>query len=84
MSHFTKAIFQNYKTGLCWVLPFTTSMGFSSGLVENFSAKREENNKLTSIEVFTTMIGFSTLGIATGVAYPFTFPVILYTVLHND
>ena len=30
------------------------------------------------------MIGFSTLGIATGLAYPVTFPAILYGVLSNE
>lgn len=83
MSHFAKAIFQNYKTGLCWVLPFTTSIGFSSGLVENFSSNPYER-KPTSLDVFTTMIGFSTLGIATGVAYPITFPAIMYEVLTTE
>jgi hypothetical protein len=80
MSHFAKTIFQKYKTGLYWVLPYTTCVGFSSGLVENFS----NMHKPTSLEVFTTMIGFSTLGIATGLAYPVTFPVIMYGVLTND
>jgi hypothetical protein len=83
MSHFTKAIFQNYKTGLILILPCTTCLGFSSGIVENFSTKPYER-KSTALEVFTTMIGFSTLGFATGLAYPVTFPAILYNVLHND
>jgi hypothetical protein len=82
MSHFAKTLFNNYKTGLCWVLPFTTSVGFSAGIIENFSTKPYEP-KPTSLDVFTTMIGFSTLGVATGITYPLTFPVIMYDVLIN-
>jgi hypothetical protein len=83
MSHFAQKIFQHYKTGLILVVPCTTCLGFSSGLVENFATKPYER-KSTALEVFTTMIGFSTLGIATGLAYPVTFPAILYGVLSND
>lgn len=83
MSHFAQKIFHHYKTGLILVLPCTTTLGFSSGLVENFSTKPCER-KSTALEVFTTMIGFSTLGIATGLAYPVTFPAILYGVLSNE
>ena len=83
MSLFTKKLFEHYKTGVILIVPCTTCLGFSSGLVENFSTKPCER-KSTALEVFTTMIGFSTLGIATGVAYPLTFPAILYGVLSND
>ncbi len=83
MSHIAKTIFQTYKTGLCWVLPGTTCIGFSSGLVENFTTK-DDASKTTALSVFTNMIGFSTLGFATGLAYPVTFPSIMYTILQND
>jgi hypothetical protein len=83
MSHFAQKIFQYYKTGLIIALPSTTCLGFSAGLVENFSSKSYER-KSTALEVFTTMIGFSTLGVATGLAYPLTFPAIMYDVLTNQ
>jgi len=83
MSHFAKTLFHNYKTGLILILPCTTCLGFSAGLVENFSTKPYER-KLNSLDVFTNMIGFSTLGVATGLAYPITFPAIMYGVLTNE
>ena len=83
MSQFATKLFHHYKTGLILVVPCTTTLGFSSGLVENFATKPYER-KSTALEVFTTMIGFSTLGIATGLAYPVTFPAIMYGVLTND
>ena len=83
MSHIATRLFHHYKTGLIMVLPCTTCLGFSAGLVENFSTKSYER-KSTALEVFTTMIGFSTLGVATGLAYPVTFPAIMYDVLTNE
>lgn len=80
MSHFAKTLFNNYKTGLILVLPCTTCLGFSTGLVENFSTKPNER-KPNSLDIFTNMIGFSTLGLVTGLAYPITFPAIMYEVL---
>ena len=80
MSHFAKTLFNNYKTGLILILPCTTCLGFSAGLVENFSTKPYER-KPVSLDVFTNMIGFSTLGVVTGLAYPITFPAIMYDVL---
>jgi hypothetical protein len=80
MSHFAKTLFNNYKTGLILALPCTTCLGFSTGLVENFSTKPYES-KLNSLDIFTNMIGFSTLGLVTGLAYPITFPAIMYEVL---
>jgi len=57
------------------VLPFTTSVGFSSGLVEVFS------NKASAFDVFTDVIGYTTLGAATGLAYPITFPAMLQKII---
>lgn len=77
MSHFAKTLLNYYKTGLILVLPCTSCLGFASGLVENFSTRPYER-KPNSLDVFTTMIGFSTLGVVTGLAYPITFPAIMY------
>lgn len=83
MSLFARKLLEHYKTGLILVLPCTTCLGFSAGLVENFSTKPYER-KPTALDVFTNMIGFSTLGVATGLAYPVTFPAIMYEVLTDE
>jgi hypothetical protein len=83
MSQFARKVLEHYKTGLILILPTTTCLGFSAGLVENFSTKPYER-KPTSLDVFTTMIGFSTLGFATGLTYPVTFPAIMYEVLRKE
>jgi hypothetical protein len=73
----TKSIFNCYKKSLYFILPFTTSMGFSSGLVDVFG----QPGKAESLQVFTTVVGYTALGVATGITYPMTFPTIMYSVL---
>jgi hypothetical protein len=70
-----KTLCQMYRNSLYVVLPFTTSVGFSTGLVEVFS------NKPTAFDVFTDVIGYTTLGAATGLVYPITFPAMLQKVI---
>jgi hypothetical protein len=72
-----KSLFNVYQKSLYMVIPFTTSVGFSAGLVENFTTNT------TSLDVFTNMIGYTALGVSTGLFYPVTFPTILYEVLKN-
>jgi hypothetical protein len=68
---------QFYRRTLCVIVPFSASVGFSAGLVENFTT----DLKLSPLHVFTNIIGYTTLGVATGVTYPLTFPVIMHSVL---
>ena len=72
-----QAALQLYRRSLYIVVHFTASVGFSAGLVENFTA----DTKLTPLQVFTNVIGYTTLGVATGVTYPLTFPAIMHSVL---
>jgi hypothetical protein len=78
MSAFNR-LFQMYRTTLYGVVPFTASIGFSSGLVENFNSER----KADALSVFTNIIGYTTLGALTGLTYPLTFPAIMKTVIMN-
>lgn len=69
-------VFDLYKKSLYIVLPFTTCVGFSSGLVEVFSEK-----KPCPLNVFTNVIGYTTLGTFTGLTYPLTLPAIFKNVI---
>jgi hypothetical protein len=71
------SIFNFYKKSLYFVLPFTTSVGFSSGLVDVFAQEK----KADPLTVFTTVIGYTAIGVATGITYPMTFPAIVHNVL---
>ena len=75
-----KTLFQLYRKSLYAILPFTTSVGFSAGLVEVFST---QERKVSAFDVFTDVIGYTTLGTATGLAYPITFPAMVKQVIMN-
>jgi hypothetical protein len=70
-------IFNLYKKSLYVVIPFTTSVGFSSGLVEVFTSPQ----KPCPLNVFTNIIGYTTLGAFTGLTYPLTLPAIFKNVI---
>jgi hypothetical protein len=79
MSTVARNVFQFYKKSLYVVVPFTATLGFSSGLVEVFTSEK----KVSALSVFTDVIGYTTIGSLTGVTYPITFPAIMYTVISN-
>ena len=72
-----KPLFDFYRRSLYFVVPFTGAVGFSSGLVENFTT----DLKISPLQVFSNLIGYTSLGVATGLTYPMTFPVISYTTI---
>jgi len=71
-----QVIFNAYRKSLCFILPFTTSVGFSSGLTEVFT-----KDKVSALSFFTDVIGYTTIGALTGLIYPITFPAIAKTVV---
>ena len=76
-----KHVFDFYRRSLCLVVPLTGTMGFSSGLVENFTTELT----LSPLQVFTNVVGYTTLGVATGFAYPLTFPAMSYSkIIQSD
>jgi len=78
------SIFNIYKKSLYFIVPFTTSVGFSSALVDVFGSEKDvfgQGKKAEPLHVFTTVIGYTAIGIATGITYPITFPGIVHTVL---
>ena len=81
-NQFVKSMSGLYVKSLYIIVPFTASIGFSSGLVETIARKPNED-KLTSFDVFSNIIGFTTMGVVTGITYPITFPVLLHETLNK-
>ena len=54
-------------------LGYSTGLGFLNGITRN-------NGENHSIDFFTNMIGYTSIGIITGVFYPITYPLIGYYV----
>jgi hypothetical protein len=80
MSAAAKSIFDMYRKSLYLVVPFTTCVGFSSGLTEVFT----KENKVSALSLFTDVIAFTTIGALTGLTYPITFPAIMKSVIIDD
>jgi len=70
-----------YVKGLYIAVPFTTCLGFSSGLIETITESRAE--KLSSTALFNNVIGYTTLGALVGITYPITFPVLLHETMNK-
>lgn len=56
--------------------PTTTFLGFITGLSLTFKA--------TSFDRFANVIGYTTLGIITGITYPISFPLLTGYVLYKN
>jgi hypothetical protein len=75
-----------YSTTSLIVVPLTTFLGFTSNLI-NLSTSTTStttiNNKNT-INIFTSTIGYTTIGFITGITFPISFPLIAgYTLKQN-
>ena len=58
-------------------LPSSTLVGFMTGLTAL-------SNKNKSVDLFTDLIGFTSLGIITGITYPVSFPLLSVYVLYKN
>jgi hypothetical protein len=69
-----------YTTPLPFITFFSTFIGFNAGF--------EVNNRLMSdrksMDIYSNVIGFTAIGIITGVTYPISFPLFGYYVLHKN
>jgi len=79
MNRIVSSMSSLYVKGLYIAVPFTTCLGFSSGIIETFTHNPTE--KLSSTALFNNVIGYTTMGALVGVTYPITFPIILYGTL---
>ena len=76
--------FHKIKSDYFDLLPFflihTTFVGFYQGL------DRRSNNKLhsTPIENFSSTIGYTSIGILTGISYPISYPLLASYILYRD
>jgi len=78
-----------YSTTSLIVVPLTTFLGFTSNLINLSTSSTSTtstttiNNKNT-INIFTSTIGYTTIGFITGITFPISFPLIAgYTLKQN-
>ena len=60
-------------------VPMTTLLGFFTGIISLSSDKNVSPNF-----VFTNMIGYTSIGMITGITYPISYPLLAGYVLYNN
>lgn len=74
-------IIKMYSNALPLVVKFTSSCGLFTGIYANLldADKNKENNHVyESKNVYANLIGYTTVGMLTGLTYPISVPIISY------
>ena len=61
------------------ILPSTGLLGFMTGVFSNMASRDK-----TSIDTFADIIGYTTIGIITGITYPISYPLLGGYVLYKN
>jgi len=82
-SHFRKI----YLDSLPIVVKFTSSAGLFTGVYANMiinNNKKENSPYINEITTYSNLIGYTTVGMITGVTYPVSFPLLAYYAFCNN
>ena len=65
---------------------FSTTSGLLTGIYANGINKNKNNQNENDriINVYTNLIGYTSLGLITGITYPISFPLLTYYALKQD
>jgi hypothetical protein len=63
---------------------FSTTSGLLTGIYANGINKNNKNENDRIINVYTNLIGYTSLGLITGITYPISFPLFTYYTLKQD
>lgn len=82
------SIFHTCKTFYFKSLPsitvFSSTCGLLTGVYANgINGKKLEKENEKVISVYTNLVGYTSLGIITGITYPISFPLFTYWSLKN-
>lgn len=73
------SLFHNCKKVYLNSIPMMVAFSGTTGLLTGFgNYKYDIDNKKTTINFYTYMIGYISIGILTGVIYPISFPLCTY------
>ena len=82
-SHFRKI----YLDSLPIVVKFTSSAGLFTGVYANIlinNNKKEISPYINEITTYSNLIGYTTVGMITGVTYPISFPLLAYYAFYKN
>lgn len=80
--------FNNYKKiyldSMPIIFKFTTITGLLTGIYANGIQEKIENKDKRELETYANLIGYTTLGMITGVTYPISFPFFTYYAFYKN
>ena len=79
-SRFASSAFNFYKSSLKDIVPFSSAIGFASGVSDILY----NDNNMPALFKFSSVIAYTTLGLCVGVTYPVSFPLIMWDTIKND
>ena len=66
------------------IVLFSGTSGLLTGTYANGINKNNQNENERVLNVYTNLIGYTSLGLSTGVTYPISFPLFTYYALKQD
>jgi len=75
---------QIYFNTLPSIVLFSATSGLLTGVYANGINRNNQNENEKVINVYTNLIGYTALGLITGVTYPISFPLFTYYALKQD
>jgi hypothetical protein len=82
-SHFRKI----YLDSIPLIVKFTSSAGLFTGVYANIlinNNKKENSPYINEITTYSNLIGYTTVGMVTGVTYPISFPLLAYYAFYKN
>jgi len=80
--------FNNYKKiyldSMPIIFKFTTITGLLTGIYATGIQEKIENKDKRELETYANLIGYTTLGMITGVTYPISFPFFTYYAFYKN
>jgi hypothetical protein len=76
-----------YLDSLPLIVKFTSSAGLFTGVYANMIKNNNGNGTgpyINEITTYSNLIGYTTVGMITGVTYPISFPLLAYYAFYNN
>ena len=76
-----------YLDSLPLIVKFTSSAGLFTGVYANMiinNNKKENSPYINEITTYSNLIGYTTVGMITGVTYPISFPLLAYYAFYKN
>jgi hypothetical protein len=80
--------FNNYKkiylNSMPTIFKFSSITGLLTGIYANVIQEKSDNQDKRELETYANLIGYTTLGMITGLTYPISFPFFTYYAFYKN